>query len=502
MTNLGIPLLSVDPDAAFDSVAHDQLGGPYQVPSELVRFAIACGANRVEVICRRQRLVVEAPGAFVPASALRSLGKASGPGDGIERLRALAVLEDLGASALGWAVGLNPKALVIRSSRDGVQTTLSSENLPDLRVVENPSQRGIGLIIDLKRPHLNFERARKWLEIACRFSPIPVIVNGEVVQNELDSGCFRARITSPLPAVVALGVELQAPRLWLLRHGVVATRIGIPNWPPFEAAVELQGRVEGRASAAQLRQCISPYLEALIARVTELMVKVVPRLPQLSVDHRRRITCSLLKAVEKGVSIEAIWNAALFEIIDSAGARWVSLADLKHWPDTLPPVEDRLPDGRSSIGPCLVLGPREREMVANLIDRSPASAVTKKSGFWNAFGETLGAAGNYIVGKMGPKPLAEDRLETGERSLIRALEGALTMNERAITVRLTLGRRKPRRWGRRLVLGRDRMATQNAVHEISRNRAAAYVVALAFMDPGWRVTPGTRADWHKSTGLV
>ena len=113
------PRLSVDPDAAFEAVAHDQVGGPYQVPAELVRLAVASGAQRVEVSCNHGRVVIEAQGAVIPEVVLEALRSASCHGDGVARLQALGALEDRDASALGWAVGTSPRKLVIRAVEGG-----------------------------------------------------------------------------------------------------------------------------------------------------------------------------------------------------------------------------------------------------------------------------------------------------------------------------------------------------------------------------------------------
>lgn len=498
MKDLAGSLLAVDPDAAFDAVAHDQLGGPYQVPAELVRLAIAFGAARVDVQCRRGRVVVEAQGAVVPESAVESLSRASGRGDDVARLRALAALEDLDASALGWAVGLSPRRLVIRTWENGRVTTLTANGREPLRLSHDAGRREDGFFVKMTRPRLNLKRALKWLEIACRFSVVPVVVNGRNVQRDLDSGCFRARIASPLPAVIALGVELDAPRLWLLRHGVAATRIGVPNWPPFEAAVELEGRVEGKASAAQLRQAVAPHLEALIGRVADLTLRVAPRLHQLGADHRRRIISSLLRAAEKGVAVEAIRQAPLFEIVDVDGRRWVSLEALEQWPGTAPGVSDCRSVSGEVETPYLCLGAREREMVAGLIGRTLPGAVIRRSGFWTTIRGSVRPVMEFVQGLLGPRSLSDSHLTHGERELIRALVGALRVGGRPVAVTMCPGRRAPRRRERRLVLARERMDTKRAVHAVSVDPVWVYVVAVALKGPQWTVTSEVRSLWLRA----
>lgn len=487
--------LSVDPDAAFDAVIHDQLGGPYQVPAELVRLAIASGAHKVEVLCRRGLVFVEARGAVVPQAAIEALCRASGRGDDIGRLRALAALEDLDASALGWAVGLNPRRLVIRTWERHEMTTLSSRGGEPLRLSRGAGRQEDGFVIELTGPHLNHKRALRWLEIACRFSPVAVVVNGRNRQRELDSGCFRARIASPLPAVIALGVALEAPRLWLLRHGVVATRVGVPNWPPFEAAVELQDHVEGRASAAQLRQAVVPHLEALISRVVELGVRVVPRLSELEFIQRQRITRLLLKAAERGLMLEAIRRAALFEIVDVNGTRWVSLHALEHWRGPLPGVIDCGLIPEDAEMPYLCLGMLEREKASGLIGRAMPGAVIKRAAFGPKIASSARTFFEFAQGMLGPRPLPDCRLTDCERMLIREMQGALSDGGQPVKVALCSGRRAPRGWGRRLLLARETPTTRRAIHAVSENPTCIYVAAFALKKPRWTVAAQTRSVW-------
>ncbi|RLE33604.1 MAG: hypothetical protein DRJ61_06880 [Acidobacteria bacterium] len=497
-------LLSVDPDAAFDAVAHDQVGGPYQVPAELVRLVLGLGATSVDVQCRRSRVVVDAPGAVLPESAIEALRRASSQGEDVVRLQALAALEDLDASALGWAVGLRPRRLVIRSWVRGRATILKAGGREAFHLSYDEGPQEDGVFIELTRPKLNLKRANRWLEIACRFAAVPVVVNGRNVQRDMDSGCFRARIESPLPAVIGLGVNLSAPRLWLLRHGVVATRIGVPNWPPFEAAVELQGLVQGRASAAQLREAMTPYLQALISRVVELTLRVVPRLSELSADHRQRITSSLFKAAERGLALEAIRQSPLVEIVDSDTKRWVSLEALEQWPGPLPGVLGNDAKPGEIETPHMLLGPGERERVAALIGRTLPGAVVRPIGSAPGLRRSARVVLEFIQGLLGPRPIPDSRLTHEERGLIEALEGALRVGGRPVAVCLCPGRRASRMSGRRLVLARNRPETLAAVRVVAESPGWIYVVAVAMKGPDCTVASEIRSAWslRNSGGLV
>lgn len=498
------PLLSVDPDAAFDAVVHDQIGGPYQVPAELVRLVLGLGATSVDVQCQRSRVVVEAPGAVLPESVIEALRRASCEGTDVVRLQALAALEDLDASALGWAVGLSPRRLVIRSWSRGRSTTLKARGREALHLSYDEGPQEEGVFIEVIRPKLNFNRAHRWLEIACRFAAVPVVVNGRNVQRDMDSGCFRARVASPLPAVIGLGVDLGAPRLWLLRHGVVATRVGVPNWPPFEAAVELQGLVRGRASAAQLREAVTPHLQALISHVVELTLRVVPRLSELSVDHRQRMTSSLFKAAERGLALEAIRQSPLVEIVDADTKRWVSVETLERWPGPLPGVLGNDAKHGEIETPYMLLGLGERERVAALIGRNLPGAVIRPIGPAPAFKRSARAVLEFIQGLLGPRPIPDSRLTHEERGLIEALEGALRVGGRPVAVSLCPGRWAPRVSGHRLVLARNRPETLAAVRVVAEYPRWIYVVAVAMKGPDCTVAPEIRSVWsfRNSGGLV
>ncbi len=487
--------LSVDPDAAFDAVAHDQLGGPYQVPAELVRMVIAFGASRVDVRCRRGRVVVEGRGAVVPVAAFEALRGACGQGGGVARVQALAALEDIGVSALGWAVGLNSRHLMIRTSVGGRLTTVTVRRSQPLDFSCSDGGAEDGFFIDMSRPDIKAQQAVSWLEIACRFSAVPVFVNGRDCRRELTSGCFRARIASPLPATVALGVELNDPRVWLLRNGVVASRIGIPGWPPFEAAVELEGLLAGATSAAQHRHAVTPHLQSLISRVVDLTLSTVPRMPQLSFKQRQRITRFLLHAAEKGLRPEKIRQAPFFEVVDADGVRWVSLEALEQWRGELPGVVSDPALVGDFAGPCFCLSHGEREKVAGLIGRSLPGAIIRRPTVGSSIKRSVGIALEFTRKILGPRPLRETRLAEGERELIRALKGALRAGARPIEIGICAGRHAPRRWAEKLLLARDHPDTRRAIQAVSADPARVYVVAVAFKLPRWTVVTETRFDW-------
>ena len=315
------------------------------------------------------------------------------------------------------------------------------------------------------------------------------------MRRELDSGSFRARIASPLPAAVALGVDFASPRLWLLRHGVVATRVSIPDWPPFEAAVETEGLVEGWASAAQIREAVTPFLNPLVFRVLELALRVVPRLQELSADRRQCLASMFFKAAERGLKIEAIRHAPLLEVVDFDGSRWVSLEDLKKWPGRLPGVIDHEGKAGTVERPHLLVGLRDREQVARLIERALPSATITPVGPMPTLRKAIRGLPEVFRGLIGPRAIPDEKLSEDERTLIEVLGNALRVDRDPIVVTLCRGRRVFRASGRRLLMARDREETRQAVRAVSRDPAWAYVVAIAVKAPEWDVAPLVRSAW-------
>lgn len=242
------PVLEVDLDAGFRVVARYQLAGKWQIPAELVRMAVAHGAREVETQFRARRVVVVATGAMIPSVAIEGLASIlNGGADGV-RLRALTLLEDRDAMALGWAVGSSPRRLVIEQRSPGNGISFVRDGEDQARVSRLPPTPETVLRVTLERPSFNIKQAAAWLRTASRFAAVPVRLDGEDLRKELRSGCFRARLVQPMPATVALGVSLEAPRLWLLRHGILEARVSVPGWPAFEGAVELADTVDGWVS--------------------------------------------------------------------------------------------------------------------------------------------------------------------------------------------------------------------------------------------------------------
>ncbi len=487
--------LAIDADAAFEVVAHEQTGGRFQVPAELVRMAVKFGATEVRIGISRREIVIEAPGAVVPGTILEAVGKVMGGGEGQARLAALELVEEAEASALVWALGLDPRRMGVAVRNGGRTMRLGAGRHRRPEVSVEPSGGMDAIEIEISGCRFDAARARRWLGIACRFVRIPVVLDGRDQRRDLDSGCFRVRIDQPIPATLALGVGLETPRLWLLRHGVVVSRVSVAGRPAFEAVVELRDVVRGRASASSVREAILPHVGALVTRAVRSTLKVVGRLESIRHDCRRRIRLCLLEAARQGIQRTAVEHAPLLELIEGGRSRWISLDALRRRPGPPPPVVDREVRNGILAGPCLLLSPAERERVADLSGIVLRAAVRRRVSVrerWKGAGRRILEGLSFLCGRLifsRRKPSDE------ESALIQALEGCCTDRGRPVVVEMWRGAGRPRRWGRRLILPRRGRLTRAAVAALAYDADALYPVTVALGSPGWDIETPVRERW-------
>ncbi len=489
------PALEIDLDAGFRAVARHQLAGTWQVPAELVRMAISCGARDVEAHIRSRKTIIEAIGAEVPFAAIEGLATILDDGGNDLRLGAFAALEDLDAMALGWAVGSNPRRLKIeqRSPEGGIALVRNGESRAQVTRL-NPAGESI-LRVVIESPNIDHQQAAAWLRTAGRFAEIPLRLNNEDIRSDLTSGCFRSRLERPLPTSVALGVSLETPRLWLLRHGILEARVSVPGWPAFEGAVELAGEVGGWVSPADLRRSVAPHLPDLISRVVGLMLRIVPRFPDLKPSCREALVAALLTAVEKGVRRQEVERAPIFQLAGDGRRQWVSLADLDRWSGPPPAVVD--PTNRSqALGiPTLRLGERELVRVGailGIVFRSvPPAGYTVGTWLRGALGSVL----QSIWALLGSPSIPDENLRPGERNLARGLARSYFFPGGDVSVVFISGRGPVRQTRLVLRLPRGNPLVQECVRAVSGDSRWLYVAARALGSPGWVIDDGLRRSW-------
>lgn len=349
--------------------------------------------------------------------------------------------------------------------------------------------------IEISGCRFDAARARRWLGIACRFVRIPVVLDGRDQRRDLDSGCFRVRIDQPIPATLALGVGLETPRLWLLRHGVVVSRVSVAGRPAFEGAVELEGVVAGRASAAKIREAVLPSIGPLVERAVRSTVRVVPRMDSIREECRRRIRICLLEAFRQNLERPAIEDAPMLGLVEGGKTRWISLETLRRRPGTPPPVVDHGDRAGFQAGPHLVLDPAERERVAEAIGTVLRAAIRRRIPLrerWRAVGREMLEGLRFFC---GPPPVPRGKLRADERAVLLALEGCLTDDGRPVVVTMCRGSGRPRRWGRRLILPRRGRLTRAGVAALTGDSETVYLVAVAVRSRRWAVDSSVRTRW-------
>ncbi len=310
MTTSAAGLLRIDFDAAIDKLAGSQLQGTWQLPAELARWAIASGARSLAFELEPRHLALHAPGARWDQRTLADFASVLDRRlDAGDRHRAMVDLEERGAFALCALASSALRSLVLKTGGEpGLKLELTAAGG---LTVENATESTLAqpdVSLSVEGLALDAGRAATWLRRAGRFSPIPITADGAPIPRgfkrplaetrlDVDAGGSAIRPAAPQPAAPqpaapqpaapqpaapqpaapqSLGTALaipgrgSAPRLWLLRHGIIATHATVPGYPAFEAAVEMAavgGRPSGgapRDTGAALRERLGPYLEALV----------------------------------------------------------------------------------------------------------------------------------------------------------------------------------------------------------------------------------------------
>jgi hypothetical protein len=306
-------LLSIDVSSELETLCRAQLRGTWQIPAELVRLAECLGAIEVSVSRRRFGFEVSWSGPPVNVARLADLRTALDPKSlPDERQRAIAAIEQSKMEALLWASGLRGARIRVVVN-DGWAASIF-----DVRYRREP-RLSRGSEIDLSKTveirwncaGLDRKRAVRWLNIATRFVRAAVTIDGRPGPRGFAGGLFHVRLEDPLSCTLALTRSGDRPVLWLLKDGVVSARASVPDYPPFEAAVELAGIVESGASAADMRTAVTPYLGDLVDRAVWMMVEVTDRCSDMTSADRDRHCLSLLRAARKGLRTDEICRLAL-----------------------------------------------------------------------------------------------------------------------------------------------------------------------------------------------
>jgi hypothetical protein len=497
-------LLTIDVGSELRSLSESQLRGTWQVPAELVRFALRCGARHVQVDRRGRGFVVRWQDGPIPKDVLKDLGTALDREKGIdERQRAISAVERAGAQPLLWAAGLRgarfQMVCTVRSS--ALEFSYQSNGRPGLNRAAPAADSG-GVVIRWTCAGLDRRQAVKWLLMAVRFAAAEVAVDGTEVTRGFEAGLFQVRLDSPLPCRLGLTRRGDEPVLWLLQEGVVSARAGIPGYPPFEAAVELGGVAAAGSSAADLRRAVTPYLSDLVDRAAWLMVEVADRIPKLGGELRQRLVVLLLGAARRGLREGEVRNLPILgtaaggdhlisvrEIGELAAQRGGRLAVV----DDETQSHDRLMDAAATV----VASAEVRGLLAELIDVRFQSAprrvrtVGERLRLWSRV--RLEALKRRLAGLAGSRRLDERELSAGEKSLLEISKIAVAPGK----VNLCHGRGELRGSVRDVLIPRENPIVAAAADELADNPDLAYPVLLALgLDNG--VPERFRSCWRHS----
>ena len=299
----GGQLLVIDVGSELRTLCEAQLRGTWQVPAEFVRLALRLGAEEVSVDPRWGGVTVRWRNAVIEEGPLRDLQSALDRRCATdERQRAIGSLEASGMEALLWAAGIHGARLWVERGGHSAHLRFEHRDGGRPKLIERPEgENQAGVEIHWSCARFDRKRALAWLRVATRFADAKVSVDGRQVPLGFPGGLYHLSLDEPLSCRLGLTGAGEEPLLWLLKDGVVATRAGVPGYPPFEAAVELAHLVPRGASSADLRRVVTPFLPELVDRAVWMMIKVAGRMPNMGEAPRRRLTILLLRAARKGL---------------------------------------------------------------------------------------------------------------------------------------------------------------------------------------------------------
>lgn len=481
--------LSIDFAAALAKLAPGQMQGTWQLPAELARLVIAAGAQEVELEIRPTRLELAAPGARLDLLAVRDLEillDAAAPAD--RRHRALMSLDERGALALAALATLSWTRLYLASGgTQGWALAAKAGGRPRLgRAPATP-----GAVVVIRGLRLDAAAAKRWLQRNGRFAPVPITLAGRPIFRGFRRPLIRRRLHQPLPAVLAIGERGEAPRLWLLEHGIVSTRATVPGYPAFEAAVELASLVRPGATPATLREVIQPHLEPLIRSAVDLIGEFARSTGGAAAGDRT--VRLLLEAARRPRFRSRLSTIPAFPSIAASGVRGrLSIADLELLSraddggrrplESLPAGQDprRFVLGRR---PALILGQGERTLLGEILDVdfvTPPERPRPRRSL-----RRLSAAGGgyaaYVWKRLRRTLVSETALSPGERSFLEAVRRTADGGGPRTITFCTGGGRIHLTGAGRLLLPRDNPTVAAAVRAITRDPGWLYPALVALL---------------------
>jgi hypothetical protein len=479
-------LLAIDVGSELRTLCEAQLRGTWQVPAELVRFAVRLGATEIEVDRRRLGFRFRWRGSAVGESVLRNLRSALDRGcPAAERQQAIGALEADGAEALLWAAGLKGARLRVdcTGQQGGMTFTHRDGGRPQYSVLKNG---GHPPTVELRWTCGRLDRSKSlvWLRMAVRFVDGTVRVNRRPVPRGFVGGLYHVRLEKPLSCRVGLTRSGDHPVLWLLKDGVVSARAAIPGYPAFEAAVELGGLVPGGAGSADLRRAVAPYVNELVDRAVWMMVEVAERMPEMGDRDRHLISTLLLRAARRRIRDHEVRSLPLVPTA-SGGENRLSVEDIRRLAmrrgNVLAAIDPDAMSGDALADPeaTLVASSEIRGLLSELVGvrfQAPSRRsrrLADRIGPWSRRVATKVA--RRIRGMAGSRPVDPDSLSEDEQTLLAALQATDPTRK----IALCRGGGKVRVSSRGLLLPRENPLTVAGAECVRGDSSWAYPVLLA-----------------------
>ncbi len=557
-------LLSIDYSAAIDKLAGSQLQGSWQLPAELARLAIASGARAVELDVEPRHLSMKAPGARWHQSTISDFASLLDRRLEVEdRHRAMVDLEERGAFVLSAIACSRPRRVVLTLGDDhGLKLERAASG--DL-AVSNPSASGRPDVrLTIEGLAIEVERATGWLRRVGRFSPVPISIDGTpiphgfrapLIENRLDVRAPEPRSAHPpagvapagvaqagvapagvapagvtpagvtLPTTLAIPRHGSTPRLWLLRHGIIATHATVPGFPAFEAAIEmaaLHGQDQTpdpgfgssprapRVTGAALRERLGPYLESLVDAAAGLTIELGKTAGSLPEEVRGRVARLLLRSALKRRRLSEVSGVRIFPLLGSRDRSLVSIDIVSRLVrveeggacalDAVPPEHDPKRYTVAGRG-ALAISQGERALLGELLSVvfSQPPARARQSLRRRLLG--LAAERLRALRPASGVAIAGSELSAIERGLLRGLAGDQT-DGAAVEAELRTGSGKVRHAGDgKLLLPRHNATVRACGRAVERDDAWLYPAAIALA--GGRELHGTelRRRWYAKLDL-
>jgi hypothetical protein len=152
----------------------------------------------------------------------------------------------------------------------------------------------------------------------CRFSPVAITVDGEVIERPLPPLIASQQRNTPLPYQLLIPETGDMAHISLLEWGIVTTRLGVPGAPCFEAAVEL-GQAGAYLNSAKLRAFINPHLDAVVGSALDVLRELGSAEPPLPPRRRTRLAHLVLEGLKYAPKRHDLRQVPLFGIVNADG---------------------------------------------------------------------------------------------------------------------------------------------------------------------------------------